>query len=54
MKLSTSVEAKQSKQELIANARYLAQHHFAARASTYDREAAFPAEDLLTFTAPDC
>jgi alkylation response protein AidB-like acyl-CoA dehydrogenase len=46
MKLSTSVEAKQSKQELIANARYLAQHHFAARASTYDREAAFPAEDF--------
>ena len=46
MKCATSVEANPSRQDLIASARYLAQHHFAARASSYDREAVFPAEDF--------
>lgn len=35
-----------SRPELIAQARDLAKHHFAARAASYDRDAAFPSEDF--------
>jgi alkylation response protein AidB-like acyl-CoA dehydrogenase len=46
MHCATTVETNPSRADLIASARYLAQHHFAGRASGYDREAAFPIEDF--------
>ncbi|HEY6253494.1 MAG TPA: acyl-CoA dehydrogenase family protein [Candidatus Angelobacter sp.] len=46
MKSETSNALTASDQDLIARVRDLAQHSFMPRAATYDREAAFPAEDF--------
>src|SRR5437867_8226196 len=46
MNSATSVSLNQSRQDLIASARDLAQCRFAPRASAYDRDATFPVEDF--------
>lgn len=46
MESATSTATTPSKQELIARAHDLAQQCFAPRAATYDRDAAFPADDF--------
>jgi alkylation response protein AidB-like acyl-CoA dehydrogenase len=46
MNSATSVMLSSFQQELVVRARDLAQQKFAARAASYDREAAFPAEDF--------
>lgn len=47
MESATSIALTSSNQELVAHVRDLAQHHFAQRAATYDREATFPSEDFI-------
>src|SRR5215470_16114019 len=46
MDSATCTALTSSDQDLIARMRELAQYHFAQRAATYDREAAFPSEDF--------